>query len=132
MSKEAKVFLEKWHKFVESGSEDLLDELIAEDAMISSPAYYKPKQSKTYVMAILRSVFDGFEDFRYTKEWVDGRELILEFETRIGETNMKGIDRITINADSQITHIEVLIRPLNALIALAEHIKSDLSKAAAE
>ncbi|WP_421863209.1 hypothetical protein [Parvibaculum sp.] len=73
----------------------------------------------------------GFEDFTYTKEWVDGREIILEFEARIGDTRLKGIDRFTVNDTGQMTHIEVLIRPLNGLIALAEHVKTALSKESA-
>jgi hypothetical protein len=70
----------------------------------------------------------GFEDFTYTKEWVDGHEIILEFEARIGGTRLKGIDRFTVNGNGQMTHIEVLIRPLNGLITLAEHVKAALSK----
>ncbi|MEX1152499.1 MAG: nuclear transport factor 2 family protein, partial [Parvibaculum sp.] len=70
-------------------------------------------------------------DFTYTKEWIDGNEIILEFESRIGDTKLKGIDRITIDADGRMSHIEVLIRPLNGLIALAEHVKASLGQAAA-
>ncbi len=81
--------------------------------------------------AILNAVMQGFEDFTYTKEWVDGRDIILEFETRIGDKKLKGIDRITVNDKGEMAHIEVLIRPLNGLIALAEHVKNTLGKAAA-
>lgn len=131
MLNETKLFLDRWYAFVEKHDPALLDALVAEDAVISSPAFYSPKQSKPYVTAILNAVIQGFEDFTYTKEWVDGREIILEFETRIGDKKLKGIDRITVNDKGEIAHIEVLIRPLNGLIALAEHVKATLSKAAA-
>lgn len=131
MSNEAKEFLTRWYAFVEKHDPALLDALVAEDAMISSPAFYTPKQSKAYVTAILNAVMQGFEDFIYTKEWVDGNEIILEFETRIGDKKLKGIDRITVNDKGEMAHIEVLIRPLNGLIALAEHVKNTLGKAAA-
>lgn len=130
MLNETKAFLDRWYAFVEKHDPALLDPLVAEDAVISSPAFYSPKQSKPYVMAILNAVMQGFEDFTYTKEWVDGREIILEFETRIGDKKLKGIDRITVNDKGEMAHIEVLIRPLNGLIALAEHVKATLSKAA--
>ena len=130
MLNETKTFLERWYAFVEKHDPALLDALVAEDAVISSPAFYSPKQSKPYVMAILNAVMHGFEDFTYTKEWVDGREIILEFETRIGDKKLKGIDRITVNDKGEMAHIEVLIRPLNGLIALAEHVKATLTKAA--
>lgn len=131
MLNETKAFLDRWYAFVEKHDPTLLDALVAEDAVISSPAFYSPKQSKPYVMAILNAVMQGFEDFTYTKEWVDGREIILEFETRIGDKKLKGIDRITVNDKGEMAHIEVLIRPLNGLIALAEHVKNTLGKAAA-
>lgn len=131
MSQEAKVFLDRWYAYIDKHEPAALDALIAEDAVISSPAFFAPKQSKPYVMAILNAVNEGFEDFVYTKEWVDGRDIILEFNARIGDKKLKGIDRITVNDKGQLAHIEVLIRPLNGLIALAEHVKSTLATAAA-
>lgn len=131
MADAARTFLDRWYAYVENHDPALLEALVAEDAMISSPAFYKPKSSKPYVLAILNAVIEGFEDFTYTKEWVDGNEIILEFNSRIGETKLKGIDRITVNEAGQIAHIEVLIRPLNGLIALAEHVKNTLAKDAA-
>ncbi len=131
MLAEAKTFLDRWHGYMKKPDPALLDGLLAENASISSPAYFKPKQSKAYVAAILTAVNEGFEDFRYTKEWVDGREMILEFEARIGDTQLKGIDRITVDGEGRLQHIEVLIRPLNGLIALADHVKACLAKEAA-
>ncbi|MBA4211309.1 MAG: nuclear transport factor 2 family protein, partial [Parvibaculum sp.] len=97
MANASRKFLDRWYAYVENHDPALLEALVAEDAMISSPAFYKPKASKTYVLAILDAVLQGFEDFTYTKEWVDGNEIILEFNSRIGDTKLKGIDRITMN-----------------------------------
>lgn len=124
----ARLFLDNWYACVKDHDPAKLDALVADDAVISSPAFYTPKASKPYVLAILNAVLAGFQDFTYTKEWVDGKEIILEFNSRIGETKLKGIDRITVNDAGQIAHIEVLIRPLNGLIALAEHVKATLAK----
>ena len=123
-------FLTLWYAYVENHDPDLLDKLVAEKTGISSPAFFTPKYDRPYVMAILRAVAEGLEDFTYTKEWFDGREMILEFEGRLGETKLKGIDRITVNDEGRMEHIEVLIRPLNGLIALAEHVKAALANAA--
>ncbi len=68
MLNETKTFLDRWYAFVDYHDPALLDALVAEDAVISSPAFYSPKQSKPYVMAILNAVMHGFEDFTYTKE----------------------------------------------------------------
>ena len=126
----AEKFLSLWYAYVENHDPDLLEKLVAEKTGISSPAFFAPKYDRPYVMAILRAVAEGLEDFTYTKEWFDGNEMILEFEGRLGDTRLKGIDRITVNADGQMEHIEVLIRPLNGLIALAEHVKTALANAA--
>ena len=131
MSNEARTFLNRWYEFVETHDAARLDALVAEDAMISSPAFFTPKASKPYVIAILTAVMQGFEDFTYTKEWVDGQDIILEFTARIGDKKLKGIDRITVNEAGEIAHIEVLIRPLNGLMALAEHVRATLGQAAA-
>ena len=126
----AEKFLTFWYAYVENHDPDLLEMLVAENAGISSPAFFTPKYDRAYVMAILRAVAEGLEDFKYTKEWFDGHEMILEFEGRLGDTKLKGIDRITVSENGQMEHIEVLIRPLNGLIALAEHVKAALAKAA--
>lgn len=131
MSDPALTFLTRWYAYVENHDPALLQTIVADGATISSPAFYKPKSSKDYVTAILTAVTAGFEDFTYTKEWIDGDEIILEFEARIGDTKLKGIDRITVDTDGRMSHIEVLIRPLNALMALAEYMKIALAKAAA-
>ena len=127
MSNEARTFLNRWYEFVENHDPARLDALVAEGAMISSPAFFTPKASKPYVIAIRTAVMQGFEEFTYTKEWVDGQE----FTARIGDKKLKGIDRITVSEAGEITHIEVLIRPLNGLMALAEHVGATLGQAAA-
>ena len=120
-------FLEKWHKGVAERDLGLLGELVAEDAKISSPAYWSPKGPKPYVMEILRAVVEGTEDFHYTKEWIDGNEMILEFGARIDDTELRGIDRVTLNDEGLIDHLEVMIRPINALFKLAEFVKSEVA-----
>ncbi len=112
-------FLKKWHLAVDAREATQFSDLIAGDAKISSPAYWSPKGPKSYVMTILTAVTENFEDFHYTKEWVDGSDILLEFTARVEETNLRGIDRITLNDDGLLVHLEVMIRPINALIALA-------------
>lgn len=129
MSDEARAFLDRWYAYVENHDPALLDALVADGAEISSPAFFKSKASKEYVVAILTAVTAGFEDFSYSKEWIDGREIILEFNARFGDKQLKGIDRFTVNDKGQMTHIEVLIRPLNGLIALAEYMKAQFANA---
>jgi hypothetical protein len=119
-------FLPHWHAAVSTKDTRHLDDWTAADCVIASPAFWTPKGPKAYVMEILRSVTFNLEDFVYDKEWIDGQELCLEFSARLGAVRMRGIDRITVNADGLMTKIEVFIRPMNGLIALAEKVKGDL------
>lgn len=112
-------FLKKWHQAVQTGDMELLQSIIAEDAALLSPAFWKPREGRDKVVMVLKAVSDTFQELTYTKEWVDGNELILEFNTRVGDKTIKGIDRITLNDNGLLTEIEVLIRPMNGLMALA-------------
>ena len=73
----------------------------------------------------------AFEDFRYEGEWIEGSEIILEFSARIGETKLRGIDRISLDAAGRLRHIEVMVRPINGLMALAEKVRNHLGHLAA-
>jgi hypothetical protein len=126
-SSAGKLFLPHWHKAVGAKDVTLLDAWVREDCTIASPAFWTPKGPKAYVMQILKSVTFGLEDFVYDKEWIDGCELSLEFSARLGAVKMRGIDRITVDASGLMTRIEVFIRPINGLMALADRVKDDLT-----
>lgn len=61
------------------------------------------------------TVMTVFEDFRYIREIIDEQNFGLEFEARIGELSLRGIDLIQIDESGRITDFEVMIRPANAL-----------------
>jgi len=121
-------FLKRWKSAVADHDPDLFEDLIAEDAVISSPAFWAPKGPRTYVMTILRAVSSAFDSFVYDKDWLNGKEIILEFTAQIGGTRMRGIDRITLSDDGLIAHIEIMIRPVNALMVMAEQVADYVAK----
>lgn len=125
-------FLASWKSMIGTGDREKLAQLVADDATILSPAYWAPKQSKEYVMQILGSVNSGTDDFTIQREWVQGDTIIFEFQASLGEVKMKGVDIITVNDEGKLQQIEVLIRPINALMAMAEHVKSGFRENAAE
>lgn len=124
---EPATFLDKWHTAVADRNLSAMGALIADDAKISSPAYWSPKGPKAYVMEILSAIVEGTEDFHYTKDWVDGPEIIMEFGARIEDDQLRGIDRITLGDDGRIIHLEVMIRPINALFKLADFVKAEFA-----
>jgi hypothetical protein len=111
--------LSLWHKFVETQDAAILDELLAENVQFHSPFVWKPKDGKAITTVILTIVVTQvFKEFRYIREILDGNNWVLEFEAKVGEFSLRGVDLIRLNEEGKIVDFEVLIRPANALQAL--------------
>jgi hypothetical protein len=110
--------LSRWHEFVETQNAEILDGILAETVKFHSPFVWKPKEGKAMTIVILTTVTKVFEDFRYVREILDGQNFALEFEARIGELTLRGVDLIQLGNDGKIIDFEVMIRPANALQAL--------------
>ena len=79
--KTAKELIHKWHEVVKGDEPKLLDKLLAENAVFSSPVVFKPLEGKAITMMYLQAAGDSFnmEKFKYTKEIHDGLHSVLEF-----------------------------------------------------
>lgn len=110
--------LSRWHEFVETQNPAILEEILADEVKFHSPFVWKPKAGKTMTIKILTTVATVFEDFRYVREILDAQNFALEFEARVGELTLRGVDLIQIGDDGKIVDFEVMIRPANALQAL--------------
>lgn len=111
--------LETWLEIVKNKDMDTLREHLSEDVLFYSPAFHKPKQGKDALILILSTVIEVFENFTYHRQLSDGSNLFLEFSANIGTLDLKGIDLIGLNAEGKIQTFEVMVRPGNALQALA-------------
>jgi hypothetical protein len=109
--------LSQWHKFVETHDAAILDELLAENVQFHSPFVWKPKDGKAITKMILLTVTQVLQDFRYVREILDENDWALEFEAKIGEFTLRGVDLIRLE-DGKIIDFEVMVRPANALQAL--------------
>ncbi len=107
-----------WHKFVETQDANILDQLLADNVQFHSPFVWKPKDGKLITTIILTTVTQVFQEFRYVREILDENNWALEFEAKIGELTLRGVDLIRLNPDGKIIDFEVMIRPANALQAL--------------
>ena len=118
----AKDFIHKWHEVVGSDDLNLLDKIIAEDAVFSSPVVFTPMEGKEITMMYLHAAGDSFnmEKFKYTKEIHDGMNSVLEFETYIDDISVNGVDMIEWNEDGKITNFKVMIRPFKAVQKVQE------------
>ena len=118
----AKDLIHKWHEVVGSDDLNLLDKIIAEDAVFSSPVVFTPMEGKEITMMYLHAAGDSFnmEKFKYTKEIHDGMNSVLEFETYIDDISVNGVDMIEWNEDGKITNFKVMIRPFRAVQKVQE------------
>lgn len=115
-----KILLEKWHRAVFDKDNKALDELISENVTLYSPVVFKPKSTKKEAMFVLTNVIEVFSDFKYHREFIDGKNWALEFSALVNGKAVKGIDLIEFDDSGKIVNIEVFIRPLSGLIALGE------------
>ena len=121
MSK-AKNLIHKWHEVIESDDLKMLDEIIAHDAVFSSPVVFKPMEGKEITMMYLNAAGQSFnmEKFKYTREIHDDMNSVLEFETYIDDISVNGVDMIEWNEDGKICNFKVMIRPFKAVQKVQE------------
>ncbi|SOD90032.1 nuclear transport factor 2 family protein [Streptomyces sp. Ag109_G2-15] len=107
---------------VEAGDLDAVESLLADDVVFTSPVVFKPYPGKAITAAILRGVFQVFEDFRYVREIgaPDASDHALVFTARVGDRQLTGCDFLHVNEDGLIDDFMVMVRPLSGAQALAE------------
>ena len=113
----AKDLIQKWHEVLKNDDQGLLENLIADDAIFSSPVVFTPMEGKEITMMYLSAAGQSFnmEKFQYTKEIHDGMNSVLEFETYIDDVTVNGVDIIEWNEEGKIVNFKVMIRPFKAV-----------------
>jgi hypothetical protein len=105
---------------VEARDLEAMTATLAEDVTFRSPVVFKPYEGRDAVMMLLGHVIEVFEDFRYTGELTGDGTHGLVFEARVGDRRLQGWDYLELDAGGRVTALTVMVRPLSALIALAE------------
>jgi hypothetical protein len=108
-----------------------IDELFAEDVVFRSPVVYKPYEGREAVALLLGAVSQVFEDFRYTDHVETGDTAALAFSARAGDRELDGIDFLHFGQDGRIERMEVFVRPMSGMHALADEMKAKLEEAGA-
>ena len=116
----ADAFLARWHPIVRDKNLPELAAILADDISMGAPPYWSKLEGKDLVAHLLGIIIGTIEDFTYHRQWVEGTELALEFHGHVGEHQLQGIDLITLNASGQVRNLDVLIRPINSLLALRD------------
>ena len=120
-----------FRRAIEARDLDAAVALMAPDVEFRSPAVFKPYRGPDAVRTLLQAVMAVFEDFRYTREIgaEDAREHALVFETRVGDKQLEGCDFLRVDETGAVTEFTVMVRPMSGMLALAEAMKAQLSRA---
>lgn len=122
MNPDSEAFLTRWHAIVAERDMAALSDVLSEDISMGAPPYWSSLSGKPLVHHLLGIIVTTIEDFTYHREWVDGRELALEFRGHVDEHELQGIDLITLDDAGRIAHLDVLLRPMNALEVLRDRV----------
>ena len=119
---QAKDLIYKWHEVVDADDLNALDNIIADDAVFSSPVVFTPMEGKEITMMYLHAAGQSFnmQKFKYTREIHDGMNSVLEFETYIDDISVNGVDMIEWNKEGKIANFKVMIRPFKAVQKVQE------------
>jgi hypothetical protein len=120
MKDEVARFLAEWHRIVAERDLGALRGVLAEDVSLGAPPYWNRIAGRETVHQLLGLIVNTIEDFTYRREWANGGELALEFTGRLGDLELQGIDLISLDASLRVRRLDVMIRPVNAVLALRE------------
>jgi hypothetical protein len=108
------------------------DGLFAPDVTFRSPMVFKPYEGRDMIKVILGAVVQVFEDFRYVAHVETGDTAVLQFEARVGDRELQGVDILKFaDSSDEIVELTVMVRPMSGLAALGEEMKARLEAAGA-
>ena len=118
-----------FRRAVEARDADAMTALLSEDVVFRSPVVFRPYVGRDAVAPILHAALDVFEDFRYVHEigMPDGTQHALVFRATVAGCDLEGIDLLRTGDDGTVVELTVLVRPLTAVVALAEAMRSRLA-----
>lgn len=107
------------------------EHLFAPGVTFRSPVVYKPYEGREALKLLLGAVVQVFEDFRYVEQVETGDTAVLQFEARVGEKSLQGVDILKFDDEGAITELTVMVRPMSGVHALAEAMQRMLESASA-
>lgn len=124
--------VEQWERFLSGDLPRGLEELLADDVVFYSPIVHTPQRGKAvttlYLQAAAQTLLgEGVGSFRYTKQVLAGDVAVLEFETTLGGKHVNGVDIIRCDEAGRIVEFRVMIRPLQAVTAVHEAMRTLLA-----
>jgi limonene-1,2-epoxide hydrolase len=121
--------VQAFRQAVEAGDLDAVVAQLRDDVVFHSPVVFQPYQGREAVRPILAAVIEVFEDFRYVREIgaAETRDHALVFTARVGDKEIEGCDFVRLDEAGAIKELTVMVRPLSAMLTLAEMMKTRLT-----
>lgn len=115
---------------IEARDIDAAAALLSPDVEFRSPVAFVPYRGRDTAAAVLHAVSNVFEDFSYLREIgaSDSRDHALVFQARVGDKHVEGCDLLRTDENGLIEELVVMVRPMSAMLALAEAMQVQLSK----
>lgn len=110
--------IQTWHRVLDEGNLELLDELLADEAVFHSPIVHTPQEGKPLAGMYLKAAYQVLVNqggLSYVREIVSGNEAALEFTAEINGIHINGVDLVRWNEAGKIIDFKVMIRPLQAI-----------------
>ena len=126
MDAEVEAFSKRWHAVVAARDVGGLLDLLSDEPTLAAPPYWQPLQGRALVHRLLGVILRTIEGFTYHREWAAGRELALEFRGSVDGLELQGIDLITLDEAGRLSNLDVMIRPMNAVEALMQHVRPEM------
>jgi hypothetical protein len=115
----------------ESKDVELMTETLREDVVLHSPILFRGFEGRDVVGQVLTHVAATLEGLSYTDELADGNTVALRFKAKVGDRELEGIDFLELDEDGKVAELTVFMRPLSAITAFNEQMKSRLEAAQA-
>jgi SnoaL-like domain len=121
--------LDDFRAAVAAGNHEGMTATLAEDAVLYSPVTFKPFEGREAIAQLFSILVETFEDFRYIEEFQEEGKAALIFAARVGDRELQGLDWFRFDDDGRIAELTVMIRPMSAVIALAQAVGPKLAAA---
>ncbi len=102
----------------------LVSHRLADDVTLRSPVLETPWSTSAVLDRLGPAMVSIFDDLSFADTVVSGRRAFLVFTARCDRTPLEGVQIVDVDADGQVTDLAILIRPLPALIAIADAMRS--------
>jgi len=103
--------------------------LFREDVVFRSPFVHTPYQGIDATAFLLGQVVQVLEDFRYIAHVEADDVAVLQFEARVGDRDLQGVDILRFDDQGKIAEMTVMIRPMTGLVKIGEEMKRRIEAA---